>query len=66
MERQPAKLLDKVRYRIRLKGYSIRTGKSYGNRSGLHLKGLLPESALYRDLMEAVCRRMFDFGPNRI
>jgi integrase len=25
MERPPAKLLDRVRYRIRLKGYSIRT-----------------------------------------
>jgi len=24
MERPPAKLLDKVRYRIRVKGYSIR------------------------------------------
>ena len=29
MERPPAKLLDKVRYRIRLKGYSIRTEQSY-------------------------------------
>ncbi len=29
MERPPAKLLDKARYRIRLKGYSIRTEQSY-------------------------------------
>ena len=29
MERPPAKLLDKVRYRIRVKGYSIRTEQSY-------------------------------------
>lgn len=29
MDRQPAKLLDKARYRIRLKGYSIRTEQSY-------------------------------------
>jgi len=29
MERPPAKLLDRVRYRIRLKGYSIRTEQSY-------------------------------------
>jgi len=29
VERPPAKLLDKARYRIRLKGYSIRTEQSY-------------------------------------
>jgi hypothetical protein len=29
MERPPAKLLDKVGYRIRVKGYSIRTEQSY-------------------------------------
>ncbi len=29
MNRPPMKLLDKVRVRIRLKGYSIRTEKSY-------------------------------------
>ena len=29
MERPPAKLLDRVRHRIRLKGYSIRTEQSY-------------------------------------
>ncbi len=29
MERPPAKLLDRVRYLIRLKGYSIRTEQSY-------------------------------------
>ena len=29
MERPPAKLLDRVRYRIRVKGYSIRTEQSY-------------------------------------
>ena len=29
MERPPAKLLDRARYRIRLKGYSIRTEQSY-------------------------------------
>ena len=29
MEKQPAKLLDRARYRIRLKGYSIRTEQSY-------------------------------------
>ena len=29
MERPPAKLLDRIRYRIRVKGYSIRTEKSY-------------------------------------
>jgi len=29
MDRPPAKLLDRARYRIRLKGYSIRTEQSY-------------------------------------
>jgi hypothetical protein len=29
MERPPVKLLDRVRNRIRLKGYSIRTEQSY-------------------------------------
>jgi hypothetical protein len=29
MEGPPAKLLDRVRHRIRLKGYSIRTEQSY-------------------------------------
>ena len=29
MERPPVKLLDRTRYRIRLKGYSIRTEQSY-------------------------------------
>jgi site-specific recombinase XerD len=29
MEKLPAKLLDRVRYRIRVKGYSIRTEQSY-------------------------------------
>ena len=29
MGRPPAKLLDRVRYRIRVKGYSIRTEQSY-------------------------------------
>ena len=29
MERPPVKLLDRARYRIRLKGYSIRTEQSY-------------------------------------
>ena len=29
MARPPAKLLDRARYRIRLKGYSIRTEQSY-------------------------------------
>ncbi len=29
MERPPAKLLDRVRYLIRVKGYSIRTEQSY-------------------------------------
>jgi integron integrase len=31
MERPPAKLLDRVRYRIRVMGYSIRTEQSYVN-----------------------------------
>ncbi len=31
MEGQPVKLLDKVRYRIRVKGYSIRTEQSYAS-----------------------------------
>ncbi len=29
MEKPPTKLLDRARYRIRLKGYSIRTEQSY-------------------------------------
>ena len=29
MEKPPVKLLDRIRYRIRVKGYSIRTEQSY-------------------------------------
>ena len=35
MEKPPAKLLDRARYRIRLKGYSIRTEQSYVRWPGL-------------------------------